>query len=254
MLPHSDFCFDKNGVYESQWIASQKKADYIKFPFRYNEPVSAANTFITDDSRYVIYQNQAYNPWTDQLYKHLTPEQIRMAKANQLSLDDPTGAKTTEFDKYYDNLLYEANNIVYWNGQITIADAATFRSIRGMFYKDIKNVYIYSPAQGLSVVQGIDGKSIAVFNHHFLKDDQYLYHNRYRLIKSKSLEILGIFTGYRKGCGLDKTPTSNYYLFKNTDGYWLVCLADTSPVVRHLGSTLPNQDIWIPKLKEPFQH
>ncbi|TDX87089.1 DKNYY domain-containing protein [Epilithonimonas xixisoli] len=252
MLPHSDFCFDKNGVYEREWIEADKKVIYVKFPFKYNKPISEDNLFITDDSRYIVYENQAYDPWDKKLYENLTSEQINQAKENKLRLDK-VGNSKIEVDETYDYLLYKSGNTIYWDGKKTIADAGTFGSVNGVFYKDAKNVYNYSRGVGLQVIDGLDKETLEPTFNGFLKDKNFLYHYHHKIIKSKNIELLGIFTGYRKGCSQDRSPGSNYYLFKNIEGYWLVQISD-NVTIRNLGNKLPNQQEWIPNLKQNFEN
>jgi hypothetical protein len=233
MLPHSDFCFDKNGVYERQYNSELQKVFNVKFPFVYTEDVSEENTFITDNSRYIIYQNQAYYPWSDkELYKNLTSEQIALAKENKLNL-----APNNQPKKDFDYRLYEANNEIYWNDKKTFADAPTFKSIIYEFYKDKRNVYKYDREKGLTPVRGIDVQTATVNKHHFLADKNYIFANDFRIIKNSNVELLAIFAGYGAWCGMDRTPSSSYYLFKNNEGYWLVLISDEVRV-RNLGNKL----------------
>lgn len=253
MLPHSDFCYDKNGVYERQWIEEKEEVIYYKFPFNYKNPVSDKNMFITDDSRYIIYENQAYDPWDKKIYKNLTNEQITLAKENKLRLDKVEGNNEVKIDKEFDYLLYKANNKIYWDGKETIADAKTFApiSLYNIIYKDAKNVYLYNRGLGLLIIEGMNGETLSFFNG-FIKDDKFIYQNTQKIIKSKDIELLAIFTGYRMGCSQDTHPGSNFYLFKNFEGYWLVEISN-KVTIRNLGKTLPNQKEWAPNLKDTFQ-
>ncbi|MDR6969584.1 hypothetical protein J2X31_003617 [Flavobacterium arsenatis] len=250
MLPHSDFCFDKNGVYEREWIEAKNIVIYVKFPFKYSQPVSSENTFITDDSRYIVYENQAYDPWDKKFYDNLSSDQIALAKENKLMLDK-AGESELIIDEKYDYLLYKSGNTIYWDGKKTIADATTFSHVGGIFYRDVNNVYFYSREEGLLVVKDMDNKTLEVFNG-FFKDKNFIYHYYDKIIKSKNIELLAVFTGYRMGCSQDTTPGSNYYLFKNFEGYWLVCVSDKVSI-RHLGNELPDQKEWNPNLKESFE-
>ena len=243
MLPHSDFCYDKNGVYERKYIARKKKVVNKKFPFKYDGFVTPENTFITEDSRYIIYKNQAYDPWTKRLYKDLTKTQITQAKENKLSISI-TANQVVPIEKEFEYLLTQEDNKIFWNTIETIADAATFKRI-GYYYKDKDRVYWYNREKGLITIKGIDAKTAKTLNT-FLVDKESVFHSKTRLIKSKDVQLLGVFTGYRLGCGMDETPSSNYYLFKNIDGYWLVQISGEVSI-RNLGKTLGNN--WNPHIK-----
>lgn len=237
MLPHSDFCYDKRGVYEREYIEKKQQVINKKFPFRYQKDVSDKNTFITNDSRYIIYENQAYDPWDKVLYSNLSQQQITLARENKLSLSK-TGDKITEKQQQYEYLLYKAGDKIMWNNKETGADAASFVHVVSSYYKDIHHVYQYSRAVGLTILNGIDAATAKDVNG-FLTDKNYIYYGATRMIKSDGLEFLGIFAGYRKGCGLDRSPVSNYLLFLNAEGYWLAILSD-GVSIRHLGRTLPD--------------
>ena len=59
-----------------------------------------------------------------------------------------------------------------------------------------------------------------------MMDKDYYYYGTTRLFKNKNVEVLACYTGYRMGCSQDRTPTTDYYLFKNDQGYWFVKLGD----------------------------
>lgn len=241
MLPHSDFCYDKNGVYERKWIEEEKIVVNKKFPFKYTDLVNSKNTFITDDSRYIIYKNQAYDPWDKKLYENLSEKQIELAKENKLNISK-VDSKKILIQKEFDYLLTKKSNKIYWNNIETIADSESFESLNYFYYKDKNNVYYYDRERGLITILGIDSKTVklintGIFGNTFLVDKNNVYHWKTELFKSKKVELLGIFAGYRLGCGLDDTPTSNYYLFKNIDGYWLVMIRDEVSI-RSLGYKL----------------
>jgi hypothetical protein len=80
-------------------------------------------------------------------------------------------------------------------------------------------------------------------------DKNYLYLNDTRIIKSDKLEILASYPGYRMGCGLDTQPTSDYYLFRNVEGFWWVKVSDAI-TIRYFGKTL---DTWLSPLFENLE-
>ncbi|WP_306350924.1 DKNYY domain-containing protein [Flavobacterium sp. '19STA2R22 D10 B1'] len=234
MLPHSDFCFDKNGVYEREYIEKTGKVINSKFPFKYTTAVTDKNTFITNNSRYIIYENHAYDPWDKELYENLSPEQIRLIKKDKLTLSKTEGNNESKI--VFDYSLYKSEDKIYWKEKPTNADAKTFEQFGYYYFKDKNNLYSYSPNNGLLPMNGIDVKSVKDFNG-LLMDKNYIYMGTNRIIKSENATLLAIFTGYRKGCGSDQVPGSNFYLFHNVDGYWLA-LISTTVKIRNLGTTL----------------
>ncbi|WP_289659374.1 DKNYY domain-containing protein [Flavobacterium panacagri] len=123
---------------------------------------------------------------------------------------------------------YKKDNHVYYRGKQTNFDAETFTQIdkSHLYYRD-KDVVFYldNLKGGIQKLKDVDPNSARVFNN-FLTDKNYLYHENIKIIKSKEVELLAIFPGYRKGCGLDPEPGSDFYLFKNTEGFWLVKISD----------------------------
>jgi len=228
----------------------EEKVVYIKFPFKYKNDVSDKNTFITSQSGFVIYENQVYDTWHKKMYSNLNENQISLLKQNKLNLNNDN--EKVDIDEKFDYYLYKSNDKIYWNGIETIADAKTFKRVGnyGIIYKDDIHVYSYDRSNGLLVLDGIDNKTVEFFNG-FIKDDNYVFLNDQKIIKSKDLNLLAIFNGYRMGCSQDTTPTSNYYLFKNFEGHWIVEISENI-TIRNLGKKLPNQNEWIPNLKDKF--
>jgi hypothetical protein len=96
-----------------------------------------------------------------------------------------------------------------------------------LYYKDKDVVfYIDDNKGGIQKLNGVDVNSARIFNN-FLIDKDYLYFENINIIKSNGIELLAIFPGYRSGCGFDRTPGSNFYLFKNIEGFWLVKFSNT---------------------------
>lgn len=250
MLPHSDFFYDKNGVYKNSWEESIREVILDKFPFSYTEPVSTANMFYCDNLSYIVYLNQAYSPWKKELYKDLTPQQVQDAKQNRLYLTKTKENIQTKVQDSYGYNLYQADNKIYWGKTATIADAATFTYINPRFYKDKQHLYSYDSDKGLTIVEGFDKETLKTYKD-FLMDKDFLYSNTNKIIESKDIETLAIFSGYRKGCSIDQTPTSNYYVLKNYKGYWLVLVSNTV-TVRNITDIINDQDQWVPNLKEKF--
>lgn len=241
MFPISDYYFDKDGIYGWIWLEKERKGIVKKFPFRYTDPVNSSNTSMTKNhSKYVFYKNQASDGI--ELYENLTPEEAQLVRTHKNFLVHI--GNSVKLATPYDYKLYKADNAIYWDEKKTSADASTFETITGNYYKDKNYVYQYIREQGLIELGGIDVPTAHVSNG-FLIDKNYIFHNNTRIIKSEEIELLAIFTGYRKGCGLDRTPGSNFYFFRNSDGFWLVKVSDTVSI-RFLGKQFDSS--WSPAL------
>lgn len=264
----TDYVYDKNGVYTRRYDKALGKVIYDKFPFKYTDAVSSKNLQITERSDlYFYYKNQAYDYRTKILYENLTPEQIKLSKkgARLTKLNGKVKVKGS-----FDYKLDKIDNAIYYDDKKTSADATTFKKLGyGGYFIDKNNVYKYDREKGLQIINLIDAKTAKTLNeliadknnlygynqeknlqaiplidvktaenfNGFIKDKNYLFIGNTQIIKSEELEILAAYPGYRKGCGLDETPTSNYYLFKNIEGFWWVQIG-SNVTVRFLGKTL----------------
>jgi hypothetical protein len=199
--------------------------------------VSAKNVQITGGSSlYVYYKNQAYEESTKTLYKNLTPEQIAITKkrpgfSNRVRLSNVNGKVALKGT--FDYKLYKENGGIYHDGKKTDADGATFKPLHYGYFTDKNNVYVYDREKGLQPVSNIDVKTVKVFNG-FLVDKNFLYQGC-QIIKSDKIELLASYPGYRLGCGLDETPSADFYLFKNAEGFWWVKISN-EVIVRFLGT------------------
>lgn len=249
----TDFVYDKNGVYTRRYDEKLEKVVYDKFPFKYTDDVSSKNLQITKGSElYVYYNNQAYSKSTETLYENLTPEQIEITKNrphtpnNMVRLSKLNGK--TVLRTLFDYKLSKDDNAVYYDDKKTGADAVTFRKLDYNYYLDKDNVYIYNREKGLQVITYIDAETAKYFNG-FVIDKNYLYRNGTRIIKSEKLEILASYPGYRLGCGLDSQPSSDYYLFRNAEGFWWIKVSNDI-TIRYFGKTL---DTWLSPLFEKLE-
>ena len=223
--------YDKNGVYN--W-------DY-KLPFRYtNRPQYGKNFFYMDDQHLFVYEDQAYyRAYNDSLYvPHLTPRQLALLKKGNTPLRELFPSQDDkQKNKEIDTTGFEELTYSFWrhNGQIY-----------HLFYKEWYDNYEYGwmSEHRYVVVKGYDNASLKAVPNGFLADKDYWYYGTTRLFPSKAVELLAIYEGYRKGCGLDNTPTTNFYLFKNAQGYWLAELGGEGamcPLTNEQASKLLNQ-------------
>jgi hypothetical protein len=189
-------------------------------------------------SLYVYYNNQAYEESTKTLYENVTLEQIAVTKkrpgpSNRVRLSNLNGK--VELKETFDYKLYKMDDAIYYDNKKTTADGATFRQLHYGYFADKNSVYFYSREKGLQPIKAIDVKTVRVFNG-FLMDKNYLYQGC-QIIKSDKIELLASYPGYRLGCGLDETPSADFYLFRNVEGFWWVKISN-EVTVRFLGTTL----------------
>ncbi len=242
MYPKSDFFYDKNGIYKRHYLKEKNKVINKKIPFHYTKLVSNKNTFLGKSSRYIVYENQVYDNYRNVLYEHLTKEQLNAIKFKRVFFKNTkSGVEVDEIDESYDyHRLMKSGNKIYCKKVETIADANSFKQLNFNFYKDKNRAYYYSysPTE-LRVLKGVDVETLKFVNG-FLQDKNYIYYDTTRLIKNTNAKLVAVFKGYRMGCSLDTTPMSNYYLFKNKKGYWLVKLSSESWVC-YLGEKLTKE-------------
>lgn len=224
---NKSYCFyDKNGIYEIEYDQELKKDKIEKLPFNYTEKVSSKNTSYNYITGIVFYRNQAYATRTKSYYEDLSKKQIALAKAQKTDIDDFDGSNKVVID-YNFSKMYDR---IYFNDKKTGFDAETFVSIdpQMKYYKDKNVVLYYEDIKGHEIkkLNDVDVKSARTLNI-FLIDKNYLYCRNVKIIKSTEIELLAGFSGYRGGfCGNDSTPISDFYLFKNSEGFWLVKISD----------------------------
>ena len=239
---HYYYQYDKNGIYN--WRK--------KLPFRYTKrPEYGKNLFYIDKKRLFIYEDQAYyRDSGDSIYiKDLSSQQIEILKQGKTSLKDllPPHKEPLQKKEKYDYNLYKVDGHIYIGEELQKdIDAATFEYITDYFYKDKNHVYYYDRWRGKEahflMVEGYDVATLKGDSNGFMMDKDYYYYGTTRLFKNKNVEVLARYTGYRMGCSLDRTPTTDYYLFKNDQGYWLAELGDEN-VIRFLGTELKMSEL-----------
>ena len=200
--------YDKNGVYN--W-------DY-KLPFRYtSRPQYGKNFFYMDNQRLFIYEDQAYyRAYNDSLYvPHLSPQQLVLLKKGNTPLRELFPSQDDkQKNKKIDTTGFEELTYSFWrhNGQI-------YHLIYKEWYDYEQNDW--KSERRYVVVKGYDNASLKAVPNGFLADKNEWYDGTTRLFQNKDVELLAIYEGYEKGCGMDPTPATNFYLFKNAQGYFL---------------------------------
>ena len=193
-----DYLYDKKGVYKSYDLSE-------KIPFDYRAPVRLGKNLSYLKGN-VFYNNQVYDNWEDKVYT-LTQEQIEEVKRRNI----------------YPHELWEKTSKKSYPQN---ADEATFKWLYTGQYNSLgkdKNRAYFSAQQKITFIEGYDIASLkAAFDRFFLKDKDYVYYLSIRLIKSDKAELLASYQGHRHYCSHPSMPASDFYLFKNAEGYWLV--------------------------------
>nr|DAL01360.1 MAG TPA: DKNYY family protein [Caudoviricetes sp.] len=205
---HYYYQYDKNGVYD--WDK--------KLPFHYtNRPEYGKNFFYMDNQSLCIYEDQAYyKTYDDSLYvPHLNPQQLALLKEGNTPLRELFPSQDDkQKNKEIDTTGFEELSYSFWrhNGQIY-----------HLTYKEWydNDQYGWRIERRYVVVKGYDNASLKEVPNGFLADKDYWYDGTTRLFQNKDVELLAIYEGYEKGCGMDPAPGTNFYLFKNAQGYWL---------------------------------
>lgn len=234
-------CYDKNGIYIIDEDRKTRQTVYKKIPFKYSGPVNGKDITMDDElSGYILYKDQIYaTHHYANFFNKLTKERINMLKSTGRDLTKSKGF--IQYETHYHWLVGKACNKIYWGNNETSADAETFESIKGSFsyFKDKKNVYLHSIESGLSILKGVDLPSVRMFNR-FLADKNYIYTNTHRIIKSENIELLAAYEGVWPICSVDNPVSSTYYVFKNTEGYWLALISDKSVEINKIPESDPN--------------
>ena len=192
------YLYDKNGVYRDHDVSN-------KIPFDYKAPVKLGKNLSYLNGN-IFYNNQVYDNWEDKVYT-LTQEQIEEVKRRNIY---PHQLSEKTLKKSYPQSAGEATFKWLYTGQ--------YNSLG----KDKNRVY-FSAQQKITFIEGYDIASLkAAFDRFFLKDKDYVYYLSIRLIKSDKAELLASYQGHRHYCSHPSMPASDFYLFKNAEGYWLV--------------------------------
>ena len=228
---HYYYQYDKNGVYK--WGE--------KLPFHYtNRPEYGKNLFYMDNQDLFVYEDQAYyRTYDDSLYvPHLSPQQLALLKEGNTPLRELFPSQDDkQKNKEIDTTGFEELSYFFWrhNGQI-------YHLIYKEWYDS--DQHDWKSERRYVVVKGYDNASLRVVPNGFLADKDYWYDGTTRLFPSKDVELLAIYEGYEKGCGMDPAPGTNFYLFKNAQEYWLVELGGEGamcPLTNEQVSKLLNQ-------------
>ena len=228
---HYYYQYDKNGIYN--WRK--------KLPFHYtNRPEYGKNFFYMDNQLLFIYEDQAYcRTYNDSLYvPHLSPQQLALLKEGNTPLRELFPSQDDkQKNKEIDITGFEELSYFFWRHQ---------GQIYHLTYKEWydNNQHDWKSERRYVVVKGYDNASLRVVPNGFLADKDYWYDGTTRLFPSKDVELLAIYEGYEKGSGMDPASGTNFYLFKNAQGYWLVELGGEGamcPLTNEQANKLLNQ-------------
>ena len=228
---HYYYQYDKNGIYN--WRK--------KLPFHYtNRPEYGKNFFYMDNQSLCIYEDQAYyKDFDDSLYvPHLNPQQLALLKEGNTPLRELFPSQDDkQKNKEIDTTGFEELSYSFWrhNGQI-------YHLMEKEWYDN--DQHDWRSERRYVVVKGYDNASLKKVLKGFLADKDDWYDGTTRLFPNKDVELLAIYEGYEKGCGMDPAPGTNFYLFKNAQGYWLAELGGEGamcPLTNEQASKLLNQ-------------
>jgi hypothetical protein len=128
---------------------------------------------------------------------------------------------------------YKKENQVYCQGKLTDINGDKFRSLWFNYYKNNDNVYYYTTELGLQRIPCIDAASTETFSS-FIADKNYLYIRTSKIIERQDLKFVSDYISYKEAIPVKNTDNNsnssytyvNYYLFKNSKGYWIIKLSD----------------------------
>ena len=205
---HYYYQYDKNGIYN--WSK--------KLPFHYtNRPEYGKNLFYMHNQSLFIYEDQAYyKTFYDSLYvPHLNPQQLALLKEGETPLRELFPSQDDkQKNKEIDTTGFEQLSYFFWRHQ---------GQIYHLTYKEWydSDQHNWKSERRYVVVKGYDNASLKAVSRGFLADKNEWYYGTTRLFPKKNVELLAIYEGYEIGCGMDPTPATNFYLFKNAQGYFL---------------------------------
>ena len=193
-----------------------------------------------DNQDLFVYEDKAYyKAYDDSLYvSHLTPQQLSLLKEGNTPLRELFPSQDDkQKNKEIDTTGFEQLSYPFWRHQ---------GQVYHLLYKEWydNNQHDWRSEHRYVVVKGYDNASLKVVPNGFLADKDYWYDGTTRLFPNKDVELLAIYEGYEIGCGMDPTPATNFYLFKNAQGYWLAELGGKGamcPLTNEQANKLLNQ-------------
>jgi len=238
MLPKSDICYDKNGIYYKGWDEKTKQVKFEKYPFTYNVLVTAQNTFLSSNYRFIIYSDQVYDISDKKLIAGLSKSDLEKTKSMaynywRLSLLELLHNKI----RFLQNGLMEKENRVFYEDSLIQNMNVGFLSYLGNgYYKYKKQLYFFNRG----AFQPFNG-SVATFKTTpaLTYDKNYVYLGPRPILKSKNIELLAILAGPMIG-GDEGYHYKNYSLYKNYKGYWFKSTDESA--ISYAGKSL-NQKI-----------
>jgi len=125
----------------------------------------------------------------------------------------------------YEYNFYKKDNHVYYQGKLKDINGNGFLRLGLNYFKNNESVYYYRKDLGLQKVPGADPKSSRILDS-FLVDKNYLYFKTLKVIESKDLKTIVNNIKQEEPIVENTTNNSNlpsdYYIFKNNKGYWLL--------------------------------
>ncbi|MDP9081041.1 MAG: DKNYY domain-containing protein [Bacteroidota bacterium] len=239
MLPKSDICYDKNGIYYKGWDEKTKRVNFKKYPFTYNVPVTAQNTFLSSNYRFIIYSDQVYDISGKKVITGLSRIDLEKTKSMtynywKLSLLELLHSKI----HFLENGLMEKENQMFYEGSLIQNIDVGFLSYLGNgYYKYKKQLYFFNRGS----FKPFNG-NVATFKttSALTYDKNYVYLGTRPILKSKNIELLAILAGTMIG-GDEGFHYNNYSLYKNYKGYWIKSTDESK--ISYVGKSLTRQII-----------
>lgn len=245
MFRYSDLFYDKNGVYYRGWDDKAKKVIAIKFSFNYAVPVTPDNTFLSENSLFLIYAKQVYDLNKRQFVTGLTNHEIEKLKSmpsryfwNGPLLDILDG----KVRFLHNDLIAKDRHLFYRDTAITNFDARFLSYIGNNYYSYKNNVFFFNQ----TTLVPLPGADFATFKTApYLTYDKYnVYFGSTPVIKSNRIELLAIFAGPRYG-GDEGMYIINWYLYHNSKGYWIK--QTTNAPAKFIGKAIDPKIIELPQ-------
>jgi hypothetical protein len=170
------------------------------------------------------------------IYSNVTDNQILKLKAGERFISGSNTLGT----HMYGGFFRVRNSLFYQNEEVKNIDVKSLTFIDYQYLKDRKHVYYYQTTRPLKteILKNVDVSTFCYYTSAFYKDKNNIYFNKVKLIKSSGIQLLAIYKGFRNFADDGGGPNTDYYLFKNKKGFWLIeTLVYVKPSIVYLGKT-----------------
>ena len=244
------FALDKNGIYYKgvlidsdtvgfRYLTDRHHPDGISDIWKNRNHVYAGNSILKDidAATCVVVVNDILRDKNGQ-YENFV--KISDIQKNKKLLE--------EYPKGYDGHSFSNGNLLFnLIASFHIFDQESLEILSPNYVKDKNGVYFIDWYTEVKAPKRIKDAHKASFKDAsnaggYLAYDElnvYIGDKRLHRISGRNLQVLGVYMGYRLMSEFDRTPTYNYFLIKNDDGYWMVSEQNILP----LGTDYPKHII-----------